>query len=873
MAPRYFQGRSVTGQVMVSSARTFADVVEKFRVCQSLPITRAAFLALPERERNAAKQVPYFTPACFTDDPSPRDYSHATLCNLIFLDIDPEKVKREGKWVETGRCPAAPFVNDPQSLYTALQGFNFAAHTTASSTPEKPRMRIVVDAEAIPLHLYAKAVATVGMLLGLASVTTESKVAVQPMFLPTLFADSTGDDEPLIAHRTDARAFTVEDIADEVPDEFADPQQASQRASAVCYGSDALFFLRAPVPEITLAIAREALFSVDADCSYHEWLECGMALRHQFSPRLAEEAFALFNDWSAQGNKYSSEKETRAKWDSVRPTAVGRMPVTIRSLLHRAQQSGWDGKKVKDTGFKLAVQWMDEAESVTDLLENGVAKILAVPLLSSIQEGMLVSQLCTTAKKRWLYTVTRADVRKDMDRLKEEMRSMERSKEKVKEPLWAKGVCYVSAADEFYRHRTGERYKEKSFNNSYGVHLLPAEKQLKEMGTAVTAASLSTPAVEPSKYALNHLNIPKLYDYAYDPSQPMEMVFVDRGKKFLNIYIPTYPELDYAHATAAGTLFQKHLGHLIAEPENRAILCDFLASQVQFPGKKIRWAVLLQSVEGAGKTYLAEVMKAVLGIEHVKIIDGSAVKSGFNEWAFGHQLVVMEEIRVQGSSKHEIMNTLKPLITNDDISVNEKFRNNRQTANISNYLMFTNHHDALALTPGDRRYFVVKSPLQSKEQVKALGENYFRVLFNFLGEHPGAMRAYLNDWEISSDFSADGHAPRTKYISELINDSASDLMAAVRSALLEGDHPLVQFDIVSAKVLKDMIQNDAGLRVSDQHLAQVLRDEGMHQVGRHSFGDERHYLWARAGVNGSAVETAGRRLKDGAKHLCMEILF
>lgn len=864
--PRYFQGKSVQGQVSASTARDFSDVVERFRICQSLPITRNAFLQLPKARRNELKQVPFFVPAVFRADPADRRYENATVCNLVFLDLDESK---------DGRCAAAPFVSNPASLYTALEGFNFAAHTTASSTPEKPRMRIVVDAEAIPLHLYAKAVATVGMLLGLSSVTTESKVAVQPMFLPTLFADSTDNDQPLIAHRTDARAFTVEDIADEVPDEFAAPQPryGDSHIGTDCRGADALFFLRAPVPEISLAIAEEALQSVDPDCSYHEWLECAAALRHQFSPHRAEEAYELFDTWSAQGQKYTNADDTKAKWDSLRPTPVGRMPVTIRSLLMRAVQSGWDDKKVKDRSFTTALQWIEKAENITQLMEQGVQMILATPLLSATQEGVLLHELSKEAKKRFAYTMSVVDLRKDLSRIKAEIRSRERSVEKVKEPLWAKGVCYVSAANQFFRHRTGERYTTESFNNSYGVHLLPTEEHLKEMGTPVNPATLAKPMVDPASYALNYLKIPKLYDYAYDPSQPMEMVFVNRGKRFLNIYIPTYPELDHAHAAAAGTLFQKHLGHLIAEPENRATLCDFLAFNVQSPGRKIRWAVLLQSVEGAGKTYLAEVMKAVLGIEHVKIIDGSAVKSGFNDWAFGHQLVVMEEIRVAGSSKHEIMNTLKPLITNDDISVNEKFRNNRQTANISNYLMFTNHHDALALTPGDRRYFVVKSPLQSKEQVKALGDAYYPALFNAMRDHPGAMRAYLSEWEISSSFSPDGHAPRTKYVTELIHDSASDLCAAVRRALLEGDHPLVQFDIVSAKVLKDMVMTEDGLRVSDQHLAQVLRDEGMHQIGRHSFGEERHYLWVRQGVNGNAVDLAGDRLKRGLKNMCMELIF
>lgn len=862
MPPRYFQGKSVTGSVMASVARNFSEVVDTFRIPRPLDIARPAFLALPKVRRNELKQVPFFVPACFRESPSQRLYSEATCCNLIFLDLDE---------LRDGRCPAAPFTRNPESLYTALQGFNFAAHTTASSTPEKPRMRIVVDAEAIPLHLYAKAVATVGLLLGLSTITTESKVAVQPMFLPTLFADSTDEDHPLIAHRVNARAFTEADIQENLQDEFAEPSPPRSRDSD--HGPDALFFLRAPVPEITLTVAREALFVIDADCSYHEWLECAAALRHQFSPREADEAYDLFDEWSAQGQKFSSSEETKTKWDSLRPTPIGRMPVTIRSLLHRAQASGWDDKKTKDKSFNNVITWIENTETISELLEQGIQVILAAPLLSATQEGVLIHELSKHAKKRFAYTSSVTDIRKDLAKLKAEIRAQTRSTEKAKEPQWAKGVCYVSAANEFYRHRTGEKYKAESFNNSYGVHLLPTEDHLKEMGIPINEATLTKPMVEPALYALNYVKVPKFYDYTYNPSCPMETLFMEGGKRFLNIYIPTYPEHDNMNSEQAGHLFRRHLGNLIEEPEYRDILTDFMAFMVQFPGRKIRWAVLLQSVEGAGKTYLAEVMKAVLGIEHVKIIDGSAVKSGFNDWAFGHQLVVMEEIRVAGSSKHEIMNTLKPLITNDFISVNEKFRSNRQTANISNYLMFTNHHDALALTPGDRRYFVIKSPLQSKDQVKALGTGYYPKLFNFLRDYPGAMRTYLHEWEISADFSADGHAPRTSYVSEMINDSASDLAAAIRRKLLEGDHSLVQYDIVSARVLKELVQNDDGLRVSDQHMAQVLRDEGFHQAGRHLFGEERHYLWARAGVNGNAASLAGDRLKKGQKNLGMESIF
>lgn len=861
MSPRYFQGTSVKGDVRASVARTFSDVVDAFRICPPLGLTRAAFLALPKKERNEIKHVPFFVAACFKDSPSKRLYEKATICNLIFIDIDETK---------EGRCPAAPFVSNPESLYTALAGFNFAAHHTASSTANRPRIRICIDADAIPLCDYPRAVRTIAKLLGLSELTSESKVAVQPMFRPTLFSDSTDQDNPLIAYELDGRAFTVADISDTLPDEYTREFQQPELP-----GVDALGFLRAPVPEITLAIANEALSTIDPDCSYFDWLEIAAALRHQFSPHKAEEAYELFDVWSSEGSKYAGEEETRAKWDSLRPTPIGRVPVTIRSLLRQAVAAGWDDKRVKENCFQKLLEWMEQVPNATELLEKGVQKILAAPLMSAVQEDMLVDQLRAHAKKRFAITVQASAIRKDLARTKAEIKNSEKTSEKGKEHPFVKGVYYVSAPNEFCRHRTGERYKSESFNSSYARHLLPTEDSLKEAGLPVTPANLSKPIITPTDYALNQVKVVTAYDYAYDPSQSTEMYFVNHGRKYINTYSPTYPELDIKQAQNAGELFERHLVNLVAEGDYRKTLVEFMAFLVQFPGKKIRWAVLIQSVEGGGKTFLAEAMKAVLGREHVKTIDGGAIKGGWNEWAFGAQLVALEEVRVAGTNKHEIMNALKPLITNDQISLNEKFRNNREVANITNYMMFSNHHDALALTPGDRRYFVIKSPLQRKSQVQALGENYFPPLFAMLRDRPGALRAYLMDYEISPSFRPDGHAPRTKYVQDLINDSADNVTAAVRRMLLEGDFPLIQYDIVSAKSMIDALQMEEGItRVSSQQVAQILREEGLHQIGRHMISGERHYLWVRSGVDQhSAVDVAADRVRRGLKNLGIEILF
>jgi len=857
---RYFQGREVTGLVHASSAASFKDVVEKMTVCPTLPFTRKTFFALTKAERSQRKHVPYFVAACFKNSPCARVHENALHCNLVFLDLDENK---------DGTCPAAPFVRDPQLLYQALEGLNFAAHTTASSTPEKPRMRIVVDCHEIPLSEYPKAVRYVASLLGILEVTRESLVPTQPMFLPTLFRDDTEESHPMLANFTDAKPMRREAY---LGIDLPEPQKNGSTPHHTPTLDD-LDFLRAPLPEITLAIAKDALSHINPDCSYHEWLEVAACLKHQFTPLEADEAYELFDEWSQGGTKYVSSDETRAKWDSLRQTPGGREPRTIRSLLRLAALAGWDDTRLKEDGYSKLVEWMGSVPTVTQMLEQGVRKILATPQLSSTQEGMLLDQLRVHAKDRFAYRASITDLRKDLAALRDKQKPDEQEKKKV--PKWATGLCLVTVPGVIYRQSTGEKYKPDAFNMKNARHLLPTAKALVAAGIPVNESTLSKPLVPPMDYVLNYIQIPTFYDFAYDPSQPNEMLFVHEKKKYVNTYSPTYPEMDMERAAEAGAILQRHLDNLISEPEYRTILLDFMAYIVQFPGRKIRWAALIQGVEGAGKTYFAKVMKAVLGERHVRTVDGETITSGWNEWTFGYQMVAIEEVRVAGTNRFDIMNRLKPWITNDDIPINQRFHDNREVQNITNYMLFSNHHDCLTLTPGDRRYFVIKSALQTKQQVLSLGKDYFARLFGFLETHPGAMRAFLHNWKISEDFNSNSQAPRTKYVQDLIEDSASEVTAAVRRIIGEGDVPLAQYDIVSAKAIADILQLEVGMKpVSSQHLGHVLREEGYHQIGRHSVDGDRHYLWVRRGVDELAAPAeAAKRSKENLRNLCMDLLF
>jgi Primase C terminal 2 (PriCT-2)/Family of unknown function (DUF5906) len=820
-----------------------------------LNTTRAEFHALPKKTRDVIKRVNYVTPATFTGIRSRRVYEQAEVCHLVFLDIDVDYV---GNTTEVKAIPAKPFYDAPDTLYHLLAPFSFACYLTANSTPELPRLRIVVHADGLPLSLYGKAVATVASRLGLDSVTPESNVAVQPMYLPTMFRDDDplgdGQYHPVIASTAQGSPLTVADLAD------VDVKTIkNSKATSFNVEGDDLDYLRPVVAEVTVEDIKGALEKLDPDMVYNEWLEVAAALRHQFpmEPE-ASAAYELFDQWSQKGSKYTDSSETEEKWSSLKPNPRGRAPVTIRTLLMKATTAGWEPAKLATKCYKTTLEWlMDNSREGAELMGEGIKRIAATPMLGALERGSLLSSLQDALKAKG-YKTLRAD-------LKKELANLERSSNKLltptvtpddKLPTWARGFCYVLESNTFFHRATGREMKAEVLDNCYGAMMMTESR------------ANGKPECAPSDFLLNVATIPRVDNFRYDPAHP-DQTFISEGKKrFVNIYLPTFPEPDLSTSKECGELFQEHVAKLILEPEYARVLIDWMAYQVQNPGLKIRWAVLLQGAMGCGKTLIAEAMRSILGAGNVVMMDASLMlRDMFNGWAMGSQLVAVEEIRVVGHNRHEVMNRLKPCISNDHISVRLHYQGAIQVPNNTNYIMFTNHHDSLAVTDGDRRYFVVNSAFQNKAQVLSLGEAYFDKLFHMIHTNPGGLRAWLEEWPISKEFKPHGHAPVTKYLSELSRASASPLTTAIVDIIGDSLHPLIKTDLLSSSPLGLLLEQRNLPKFTDQNVSSVLRELDYVHVGRFRIGDDRQNLWAKRGSLFEdveiAVETAKQRLADG----------
>ena len=810
--------------------------------------TAAEYTALSEAGKKQVKFVRYFTPSSFAEKSKSgylKNNANVKAVNLICLDIDPEKVKdpETGKQTETGNYPAARLIENPQRLREALDGLNFALYTTINHTPEAARARLVVEADNLPPEHYTRAVNHIAALIGLPSVTTESKTISQAMFRPTIFADTDlSFNHPVVDYYCKGTAFDPSVL---VGTDTTAPKTNRPTKQGSTDFFEGIEYLKQAVYGVELVDAKEAVSALSPDCSQDDWIRCAMALRHQF-PEQDDAAFALFNSWSSGGRTYEGEEKTRYRWDHTSATPSNRLPTTMRTIFKLAKEAGWDCAETNQKLFTRLTNWLKGCTTLEDLLDRGFEKIVVSPLLGSAYETPLIDTVKKQAKSVFGFTYSVAELKKRLKTLQSEAKEKQRQKDSEEKPtpLWARGLVYLSGLERVYRTETCEVLTKSSFDSSYGVKLLPTAQELQERGDTSLQAKL-TPIVRPQDYILNELEIPRVYDLTYDPANPDEVIVVIGKKRFVNTYTKSYAKPDRKTADEAGQVILKHAALLIAEPEHQRRLIDFIAFMVQNPGKKIRWAFLIQSAQGNGKGLLAKALRGVFGRGNIKTVDPEAIFSPFNDWAVGTQLSILNEIRVTGHSRHDVMNKLKEPISDDHVSINQKFKPNEEFENVTNYLIFTNHKDAIAVEQRERRYFVVFSPIQTEQDTDRLMESGALEPLQKLVDSAqfGGLRAFFEDWELSPGFCPDSPPPKTSYFYEMAKHTKPEVESILDRILEEGDEPTIQDDIISASDLFRAVALETRQPVSQRVLNSVLMCRGYKHLGRKTAAGAKHQVW------------------------------
>jgi len=529
---------------------------------------------------------------------------------------------------------------------------------------------------------------------------------------------------------------------------------------------------------------RNRLMVIPGAEDYERWIQIGMALFHQFCGE--DEGLAMWHEWSEVADNYDPEALER-HWRSFDIGGKKRAPITARLIIKLAKEAATTMAvarvaELRDAFFqaKDMIEWRDVCAKVRRAEIDSISR----------------AQIAEIAKKRHQeITGDKLSIVEVRKAIAFELVGGEKT------PNWCRDWVFDAAEDRFFHLRTKISMSIQGFNAVFSRQAL-TKKDLLEGRTA--------PSNTPADLALNIYKIPEIYGTVYSPG--FDTIFSRDGVRVGNTYpeyqLPEVPkELTPKDKRAISTV-KAHITHLLSDPEEQRLLLDWLAWVVQNPGKLLKWAVVLQGVEGDGKSYFGFLLRAVMGVSNVRMLNASVLEGNFNGWAQGQCVMVIEEPRLQGQNRYDVINRIKPLITNPIIPIHAKGKEAYDVENTTNYFLPTNFRDALPLNDNDRRYCVLFSRWQNKEALKKFKEenpDYYVNLYRAIEECAPAIRKFLIEHEISDDFPAGSDAPVTKAHAYMVSASKPEPIRAIQEVIEEGQHADITEHLVNATALPDAL--------------------------------------------------------------------
>jgi hypothetical protein len=291
----------------------------------------------------------------------------------------------------------------------------------------------------------------------------------------------------------------------------------------------------------------------------------------------------------------------------------------------------------------------------------------------------------------------------------------------------------------------------------------------------------------------------KAISVKYDPSRAPGIY--GEGKRYVNTHVPSDVKAEDGDADPWIDFVER----LIPDEEDRKELVRWCATLAGRPDIKMHYGVLLISeTQGVGKGTLAKILAPLVGEENVSTpSEHEIVDSPFNYWIAHKRLAVVHEIYAGHSSK--AYDKLKSIITDPDISVNQKNQPIYKIDNWVHVFACSNSMRAVKLSEDDRRWFVPKVTDQKSDP------HWWGEFNEWLKDGGlGIIKWWMQEWLKNNDPVAPGEdAPWSSTKREMIEEGYSEGQMLVAKTL----------DQIKEKM------NGAGAMVLDTDLQKLIKDQ------------------------------------------------
>jgi len=344
----------------------------------------------------------------------------------------------------------------------------------------------------------------------------------------------------------------------------------------------------------------------------------------------------------------------------------------------------------------------------------------------------------------------------------------------------------------------GFMLKSDQFNATFGGYVF----QMDETGDVTTRKAWD--AFTESQV----VRFPKASSTCFRPTEPEGKLFNYEGRVLVNCYSPVITPRQQGDPSP----FLEHLRKVLPNQRDRDILLAYMAACIQHKGVKFQWAPLLQGAEGNGKTLFTRCVAYAVGKRYTHYPKAADIDNKFNGWLLNKLFIGVEDIYVP-SHRREVIETLKPMITGGDGLEIQLKGVDQITADVcANFMLNSNHKDAIRKTKTDRRFCVFYTAQQSDEDLSHDGMtgNYFPDLYEWLNNGGYAVVSeFLHSYAIPDELNPAtkcDRAPRTSSTDEAIMASVGIVEQEILEAI-EEERPGFCGGWVSSVAVEKLLKN------------------------------------------------------------------
>jgi putative DNA primase/helicase len=186
---------------------------------------------------------------------------------------------------------------------------------------------------------------------------------------------------------------------------------------------------------------------------------------------------------------------------------------------------------------------------------------------------------------------------------------------------------------------------------------------------------------------------------------------------------------------------------------------QWMAYPLQHPGAKMQTAIVMHGAEGTGKNLLWNAVRSIYG-EYGVLITQTELEDKYNGWLSRKLFIIANEVISRQELRHHV-GRLKNMITESPLPIRDMYMPLRYEANHANAVFLTNENRALQISPGDRRYTIIRTPGPKDEAY------YTAVAAELKAGGAAALHKYLLELDCG-EFNENTKPPATLAKDELI---------------------------------------------------------------------------------------------------------